>query len=80
MERSRRGTSAKLIIKGENTKRPADWKKFLTNDENNEQFIEVILKVLNSDLVASKLVNRKIIMICFSFREKFMLFNVIEEQ
>ena len=64
MERSRRGTSAKLIIKGENTKRPADRKKFLTNDENKEQFIEVILKVWSSELIAPKLVNRKIIMIC----------------
>ena len=64
MERSRRGTSAKLIIKGENTKRRADWKKFLTNDENKEHFIEVILKVWSSDLIAPKLVNRKIIMIC----------------
>ena len=36
IEGSRRGTSAKLIIKGENTKRPADWKKLITNDENKE--------------------------------------------
>ena len=64
MERSRRGTSAKLIIKGEKTKRPAEWKKFLTNDENKEQFIEVILKVWSSDLMAPKLVNRRSIMIC----------------
>ena len=64
MERSGRGRSAKLIIKGENSKRPADWKKFLTNDENKEQFIDVILKVWSSDLIAPKLVNRKIIMIC----------------
>ena len=51
------------MIKGENTKRPADWKKFLTNDENKEQFIEVILKVWSSDLIAPKLVNSKIVMI-----------------
>ena len=58
MERSRRGTSAKLIIKGENTKCPANKKKFLTNNENKEQFIEVILKVGICDLIAAKLVNR----------------------
>ena len=64
MERDGRGTSSKLIIKGENTKRPADWKKFLANDENKQQFIEVILKVWSSDVVAPKLLNRKIVMTC----------------
>ena len=67
MERDGRGTSSKLIIKGENTKRPADWKKFLTNDENKQQFIEVILKVWSSNVTAPKLLNRKIVM---TFGEK----------
>ena len=67
MERDGRGTSSKLIIKGENTKRPADWKKFLTDDENKQQFIEVILKVWSSDVAAPKLLNRKIVM---TFGEK----------
>eukprot|EP00794_Sanderia_malayensis_P021335 gene21335-23410_t len=64
MERARRGTSAKLIIKGENTKRPADWKKFLTGEGNKQQYIEIILKVWSSDLVAAELLNRKFILIC----------------
>ena len=57
MERARTGSSPKLIIKGGNTRRPADWKKFLKNDENKQQFMEIILKVWNSDLVAANLLN-----------------------
>ena len=55
--RARRGSSPKLIIKGENTRRPADWKKISQNDENKQQFIDVILKIWSSDLVAAKLPN-----------------------
>ena len=64
MERARRGSPPKLIIKGENTRRSANWTKFQKNDENKQQFIEVILKVWSSDLVGAKLLNRKIVMIC----------------
>ena len=28
MERNRRGSSEKLLLQGENTKTPADWKSF----------------------------------------------------
>ena len=59
MERARRGSSPKLIIKGENTRRPLDWKMFLKNDENKQQLTEVILKVWSSDLVAATLLNPK---------------------
>ena len=37
MERSRRGNSDALIIKGGNTKVPQDFKGFLSNDENKKQ-------------------------------------------
>ena len=39
MERRRRGCGEKLILKGEATKKPQDWKLFLSNDENKIQFI-----------------------------------------
>ena len=35
MERRRRGSADKLIIKGANTKKPKCWKDFLRNDEIN---------------------------------------------
>lgn len=34
MERLRRDTGTKLILKDKNTEKPADWKSFLFNDEN----------------------------------------------
>lgn len=45
-ERSRRGSGEKYIIQGEKTKRPADWKAFLSNDSNKQQFIQVTLFVM----------------------------------
>lgn len=38
MERKMRGMSEKLIISGEATRKPADWKFFLENDENKMEF------------------------------------------
>lgn len=64
MERKRRGTGDKIIVKGENTKRPADWKTFLSNDENKKQFTQVLLDVWSKDENAPKYKNRKIILIC----------------
>ena len=37
MERRRRGSEDKLIIKGANTKKPKCWKEFLSNDENKHR-------------------------------------------
>ena len=64
MERKRRGCAEKLIIKGENTKKPADWKEFLTNDQNKKQFIEILLTVWSSDRFADKLKGRSVTLIC----------------
>ena len=41
VERNRRGCGEKLIVRGEKTRRPKDWKDFLTNDENNAQLIRL---------------------------------------
>ena len=42
LERSRRGVSEKLIVKGAKTRRPYDWKGFLCNDDNKQQLIELM--------------------------------------
>ena len=36
MERIRRGSAEKLLVQDENTKKPADWKTFLTNEDNKQ--------------------------------------------
>ena len=41
--------SEKLLIKGEMTKKPKDWKVFLSNDDNKKQLIQVILNTWSSD-------------------------------
>ena len=64
MERQRRGTSEKLIIKGENTKRPKDWKAFLANDANKKQLTELLVAEWSKDSYAAKLKGRQVIAIC----------------
>lgn len=36
MECQRRGGGEKLIVQGKFTKKPADWKVFLSNDDNKK--------------------------------------------
>ncbi len=64
MERARRGVGEKLLIKGENTRKPQDWKAFLANAENKKQLIALLLKVWGSDSLAKKLQNRHVILVC----------------
>ena len=45
VEQLRRGSASKLIVGGENTKKPKEWKSFLTNNENKKELIEVLLAV-----------------------------------
>lgn len=62
-ERTRRGTSEKRIIKGVMTKKPSDWKHFLSNEENKKQLISVLLQVWSEDDMAKDLVGRKVIFV-----------------
>lgn len=64
MERQRRGNTDKLIVRGENTKKPPDWKAFLCNDENKKQFIDLLVKEWSKDEYAPKLHGRQVIIIC----------------
>ena len=64
MERSRRGNSDALIIKGGNTKIPQDFKGFLSNDENKKQLICLLLKEWINDCYATRIGNRNIYFVC----------------
>ena len=64
MERRTKGSGDKLIIKGANTKKPKCWKELLSNDENKHQLIKLMLNVWQTNLTASHLRNRSLILIC----------------
>ena len=61
-ERLRRGTSQKILVNVNNTM-PADFSDFLKNPENKTQLFQVMLQVLSSEEAASKLKDKKMIMI-----------------
>lgn len=63
MERKRRGTGEKFIVQGEMTKKPADWRIFLTNDENKKQLIQIMFRVWSSEAFAPNIGTRKVIFI-----------------
>lgn len=54
-ERVRRGISEKIILSGPATRKPYDFKMFLTNDDNKRQLSELLLKVWGSQLATSRL-------------------------
>lgn len=54
-ERVRRGCSRKFIVDGPATRRPADFKEFLSNDDNKTQLCNLILRVWGSESAASRL-------------------------
>ena len=63
MERTRRGHGDKLLIQGENTKKPADWKSFLANSENKTQLVQVMSKAWNNDAYAKQLQGRRVVLV-----------------
>ena len=54
-ERLRRGCSQKYLIDGPATRRPTDFKLFLANEENKQQFCHLLLQVWQSNAAASRL-------------------------
>ncbi|KAG1696097.1 Sucrase-isomaltase, intestinal [Nymphon striatum] len=64
MERRRRGCGEKRIIQGENTTRPENWKVFLSNDDNKQQLIALLLKIWSSPECSRKLQKKEVIAIC----------------
>lgn len=63
-ERLKRGCGDKLIVSGESTKRPKNWKTFLYNDDNKTQLVNVLLKSWRSDSSAGLLDGHKVTLIC----------------
>lgn len=57
-ERRRRGCSKKLLLEGCNTRKPADFKDFLTNSENKAQLFTLMRRVWSTNEVARKLVGK----------------------
>ena len=70
LERTSRGSGQKRIIKGESTKRPENWKSFLSNNSSKQQFVRLLLKVGSSDDFGRKLQNKTVI---FTREEKAYL-------
>ena len=64
MERNRRGFNEKLLLQGENTKKPADWEAFLTKEDNKKQLVQVLKYAWDHDAYANKLRGRKVVLIC----------------
>ena len=64
VERVRRGVSDKLIVSGVKTKRPKDWKQFLTNDDNKVQLVRLLLADWSSNTSAKILFGHEVIIIC----------------
>jgi hypothetical protein len=57
-ERVRRGCSKKLLLKGLYTRKPPDFKDFLTNGENKSQLFSLMKTVWSSNEVADRLVGK----------------------
>ena len=49
MERTSCDSDQKCIVKGKSTKRPKNWKSFLSNDSNKQQLVRLLPKVWSSD-------------------------------
>ena len=64
LERSTRGSGEKRLIQGENTRRPENWKEFLSNDDNKTQLIELLLRVWCAEENLAKIETKKIILVC----------------
>ena len=53
-----------VVSRGEKTKKPADWKSFLSNDRNKQQFIELFTRLWSQDSYAKKLQGRQVTVVC----------------
>ena len=59
MVRARHGAGKKkLLVQGENTKRKADWKLLLSNEDNKRQLAQMLRELWATDSYAMKLQDR----------------------
>ena len=63
LERKRRGSGEKLILKGKKAIKPSDWKSFFTNSENKKQLIELIYNVWSETEFLSKIDGQSVTLI-----------------
>ena len=54
-ERSRRGSCQRYIIDGPSTRKPAEFKLFLANEDKKKQLCDLLLRVWGSNKAASRL-------------------------
>ena len=54
-ERLRRGIPQKYVVNGPATRKPADFKSFLSNDDNKTQMCQLLLRVWSSDSAVTRL-------------------------
>lgn len=64
MQMHHRSGGEKLILKGETTKRPSEWKLCLSNNDNKIQFIKLLLRVWSSDHYVKMLHGGQVSFIC----------------
>ncbi|CAJ1061367.1 hypothetical protein XNOV1_A031607 [Xyrichtys novacula] len=62
-ERDRRGCDEQYIVNGLNVPRPADWKGFLSNDDNKKSLIHLLLEHWSSTEMLEVIQQRSIIFI-----------------
>ena len=67
-ERVRRGSTEKYIIGGPHTRKPCDFKSFLSNEINKKQLCDLLLKVWGSNEAASRLEKCKRAVVCVDGR------------
>ena len=76
-ERIRRGCSERFLISGPNIRRPADWKQFLSNDENKKALAQMLLRCWSDDSFVSFIGNRKVKMCILKSLIYLILLQVI---
>ena len=59
-ERKRQGCSERYLVKGPSVKKPANWKDFLTNDENKETLVDMLLTVWSENSFVENLKDRMV--------------------
>ena len=60
-----------LLFEEKKTRRPKDWKDFLTNDENKEQLIRLLLSTWRSKSFSQKLEGHEVTLICEGWAYQF---------
>ena len=56
LERKRRGSSEKLIVRGLKTLMPQNWKKFLCNEEHKQQLVEFMQTCISEMMIEERTV------------------------